>query len=187
MDSASQVKARAIAIAGTNVLEIATAMAEEIIAIGDWYGRRFPYDKGKLIRDIGVLLMYGMSDRIAIEFFIMVNNEKVEKLSYTYFPGSDTAEVNGTPGEFPRYAIEPEWQVRVVSYYTTTKPVSEVREFHNQLGWPPVDMLTRTGEGTTERYGEFRSGDLRVLREVYIARQNKAQTERKESRAHEII
>jgi hypothetical protein len=31
----------------------------------------------------------------------------------------------------------------------------------------PVEPLTRTGQGTTEQYGAFRSGDFAVTREVY--------------------
>jgi hypothetical protein len=170
----------------SDVLAVATAISEELIALHDFYGKHFPYDKGKLIKDLGLLLLFGMTGKIVFEFFEIIGNQKVEKLSYAYLPESVPEAVNSQPGDFPRHEILPYWQVRVVSYYTTSKPESEVREFHNQLGWLPVDALTRTGQGTTERSGEFVSGNFTVAKEVYKALQDKTSTDQKERTAHEI-
>jgi hypothetical protein len=169
----------------TDVLNVATAISEAIQMLYEFYRQRFPYDKGKLIKDIGLLLLFDMTAKIVFEFFEMLNGQKVEKLSYTYLSESDPEAVNSQPGDFPRFEILPSWQVRVVSYYSKTKPESQVKEFHNQLGWLPVDPLTRTGHGTTERYGEFRSGDVTIIKEVYTDLQDTHHTDQKEH-PHEI-
>jgi hypothetical protein len=186
MTTMAQTKADTYTVAATDVREVAAAIHQELIALYDFYARRFPYNVGKIRNDIGLLLLFGMTAKIVCEFYEMLNNQKVERLSYTYRPEADPEAVNSPPGEFPRYEIDPAWQVRVVSYYPTTKPESEVREFYDQLGWHPVDRLVRTGRGTTERNGAFRSGDYVVTKEVYHDLQDKHTTDKKEPTTNEI-
>jgi hypothetical protein len=174
-------------VAGTDVRNVAAEISEDLIALHDLYGRHFPYNKGKIRNDIGLLLLFGMTDRIVMEFYEMKDGQKIERLSYTYRPESNSEEVTNPSDDLPLYAIEPEWQLRVVSYYSTSKPASEVREFYTQLGWYPSDPLVRTGRGNTERYGEVRSGDFTVTKEVYTDTQDKYPTDHKELTAHEII
>jgi hypothetical protein len=151
----------------TDVRDVAAAISQEIIAHYEFYKRRCPYTIGKLRNDIGLLLLYGMSERIAFELYELVNGEKIERLSYSYCPVGDPDAGDSPPSEFPRFDFDPAWQVRVVSYYTTTKPEAEVREFHNLLGWYPIDLLTRTGQGRIEYYGAYDSRGCKVTREVY--------------------
>lgn len=172
-------------VTATDVREVAAAISKEIIALYEFYGRRFPYSVGKTRNDIGLLLLFDMTDRIVVEFYEMLNNQKVERLSYTYRPEPDPEAIDSPPGEFPRFEIDPAWQVRVVSYYPTTKPESEVREFYQQLGWRPVDLLVRTGLGTTERNGAFRSDGFVVTKEVYHDLQNTHNTDKKELPSNE--
>jgi hypothetical protein len=187
MSTMAQTKAETHTVTATDIREVAAAISKEIIALYEFYGRRFPYNVGKTRNDIGLLLLFAMTDRIVVEFYEMVDNQKVERLSYTYRPEADPEAVDSPPGEFPRYEIDPAWQVRVVSYYSTTKPVSEVREFHNQLGWHQIDRLTRTGGGTTERYGAIRYGGYEVTKEVYHDLQEKHHTDKKELDLYETI
>src|SRR5437764_1170536 len=94
-------------VTATDVREVAAAISQEIIALYEFYGKRFPYNIGKIRNDIGLLLLFDMTDRIVIEFYELVNNQKVEKLSYTYRPASAPEVVNSPPGDFPRFQISP--------------------------------------------------------------------------------
>jgi hypothetical protein len=184
MTTISKEKTKTETASASNVLDVATSIAQEILLLHDFYAKRFPYEKGKLIKDIGLLLLFDMTAKICFEFYEMIDNKKVERLSYSYIPKSVPGAVNSAPDDFPRREIQPAWQVRVVSYYPDTKPEGEVREFYEQLGWLPVDPLTRTGRGTTQEYGAFVSGGYSVSKEIYIDSQDKHHTDRKE-RAHE--
>jgi hypothetical protein len=178
-------KTKPITVSATDIRVVAAGIFQEIIALYDFYQRAFPYNIGKTRNDIGLLLLFEMTDRLVVEFYEMRNGEKVERLSYTYRPEVDPDAPDSPPGEFPRFDIEPAWQIRVVSYYSTTKPEAEVREFHNQLGWYPIDSLTRTGQGHTEHYGAIRSGDYMVTKEVYTDIPTPNLPERKELASHE--
>jgi hypothetical protein len=169
-----------------DVRDVATAIVQEILALSEFYGKNFPYALGRLIKDIGLLLLFDMTAKIAFEFFEMVNGQRVERLSYAYLPKSVPGAVNSEPGDFPRREILPSWQVRLISYYPPAKPVSEVREFYEQLGWLPVDPLTRTGQGTTEEYGVFVSKAFSVAKEFYSDPPDKHKIIHKELTAHEI-
>jgi hypothetical protein len=158
---------QAIVVAGTDVRNVAANLWKEIIDIHRYYGRNFPYDKLKLQNDIGLLLLWDMTDQISVQFFALVNGEKVERLSYNYLPFTDTKAVNSPPGEYPRFAIESDWKVRIVARYNPGKPEPEVREFFDALGWRPSDPLVRSGAGKTEEHGAITSRYIGVKRAVY--------------------
>ena len=154
-------------ITGTDIREVAAAIWDEVIALYNFYGRNFPYNMQTLKRDLAQILLWDMCEKVAVQFFELVNGEKVERLSYEFLPLSDPEAEHSAPGDFPSYEISDDWQVRLVATYTPRKPIEEVREFFKQLGWVPSDPLTRTGKGTTERYAWFQSGGFSVSREVY--------------------
>ena len=154
-------------ITGADVREVAAAIWEEVMALYNFYGRNFPYNMQTLKRDLAQILLWDMCEKISVQFYELVNDEKVERLSYEFLPLSDPEAAHDAPGNFPSYEISEDWKVRLVASYTSRKPIEEVREFFKQLGWMPSDPLTRTGHGTTERYAWFQSGGFSVSREVY--------------------
>lgn len=178
MSTMTKSKTTTRTVTGTNVLEVAESIRQEIISLYDFYGRHFPYDMAKLRNDIGQILLWDMCDSLKVQFY---DGEKIERLSYEFIPRADPEAVHTPPGEFPRFAIPEGLNVRVVAHYSTRKPEHEVREFYDALGWRPSEPLTRTGQGTTERYGAFRSGDYGVTREVYTDLPHNTQRVRKET------
>jgi hypothetical protein len=155
-------------VTGANVREVAGSTWQEVIAIGEFYGRHFPYDMAKLRNDLGQILLWDMAEKIVVQFYEISGSERIERLSYEFVPlAAGPQAVQSPPGEFPRFEISPSWQVRLVARYTTRKPENEVREFYEALGWRPSEPLTRSGQGSTTTYGAFRSGDFSVSRDVY--------------------
>jgi hypothetical protein len=154
-------------VTGTDVRQVAEAIWQEVLAIYDFYGRRFPYDKPQLRSDLGQILLWDMCDAIKVEFYENQKDQKVERLSYEFLPLSDPGAVQEAPGTFPRFQIQASWQVRLIARYTTRKPEAEVLEFYRELGWRLVEPLTRTGRGLTEWFSWFRSGGFSVHRGVY--------------------
>jgi hypothetical protein len=171
-------------ILGQNVLDTATNIWQEIQAIYVWAGQRFPYNVPKLRTDLGQILLWDwdMASMIVIQFY---SPDMVEKLSYEFVPGVAPDAEHSEPGTFPRYALDPSWQVRVIAKDSLTKPQSEVKNFFRELGWLRCDPLTRTGEGTTEQYGSFKSGDYGVTRQVYSDPDKKDYSNGKELVPHE--
>jgi hypothetical protein len=163
----SKVQTQTIPITGTDVRDVAANLWGEIIDIYHFYGRNFPYDKPKLRNDIGQILLWGMSDQLSLQFFELLNGKRIERLSYNYIPCATAQEGNSPPGEYPRYSIQPEWQVRIVARYHPQKSVEEVAEFFDALGWRPSDPLARTGAGRTEEHGTLGSAGIKVKRAVY--------------------
>jgi hypothetical protein len=157
-------RAQTQTVSGVDVRKVAEDMWQEIVAVYDVYGRYFPYDKQELRRDLGLIMLWDMAEKIRVQFY---DNDKVLRLSYEFLPLADPGAVHSPVGEFPRYEISPEWRVRVVAVETARKPANEVAEFYQQLGWRTSEALTITGTGTTEPYGSFRSGGFVVSREVY--------------------
>jgi hypothetical protein len=182
MPTETQVQTINRTITGQNVLEVATAIWKEIQAIYEWAGRRFPYNLPKLRTDIGQILLWDVASMIVIQFY---TPDMVEKLSYEFVPGADANAVHSEPGTFPRFELDPSWQVRVIAKYSLTKPQHEVRELFQALGWVDVPSLTRTGGGTTEQYGTFKSGDYGVSRQVYSDPDKKDHSDGKELVPHE--
>jgi hypothetical protein len=162
-----QTQAFVFAVTGTDVRDVAANCWQEIIDIHNFYGRDFPYDKQKLRNDIGQLLLWDMTDAISVQFFELVNGEKVERLSYNYLPVTDPQAVNSPPGEYPRYTISPDWKVRITARYNPHKPEPEVREFFDAIGWRPSEPLTRTGAGKMQEHGVIKSRNYGVKRAVY--------------------
>jgi hypothetical protein len=119
---------------------------------------------------------------ICIQFY---TPDMVEKLSYEFVPGAGPEAGHSEPGTFPRFELDPSWHVRVIAKDSLTKPQREVREFFQALGWVDVPTLTRTGGGTTEQYGTFKSGDYGVSRQVYSDLDTKDHTDGKELVPHE--
>jgi hypothetical protein len=167
MGTIIKAKAEVIEITGTDVRDVAANLWEEILDIYHFYARNFPYDKQKLRNDIGQILLWGMSDQLSLQFFELLNGKRIERLSYNYLPCTTAQGGNSPPGEYPRYSIHPEWQVRIVARYHPQKSEQEVAEFFDALGWRPSDPLTRTGAGRTEEHGILGSGGYKVKRAVY--------------------
>jgi hypothetical protein len=151
-------------VTGVNVRELAGAINEEIEAIYAANIRTFPYNKERLRNDIGLILLYDMADSIKVEFY---DNEQTERVSYAFVPGADPAAAITPPGQFPRRDIPANLNVRITAYDTTKKPEGKVREFYEQLGWRRVESLRRSGQGTTETYGSFKSGGIVANRSCY--------------------
>ena len=182
MSTETQLQTTSKTISGQNVQEVATNIWQEIQAIYEWIGERFPYNLPKLRADLGQILLWDMASKIVVQFHTPDN---VEKLSYEFVPGAAPDAVHSEPGTFPRYALEPSWKVRVIAKDSLTKPQSVVKNFFAELGWVDVPTLTRTGEGTTKPYGAFKSGDFGVTRQVYSDPDKKANSIGQELVPHE--
>lgn len=154
-------------ITGTDIRQVADAIWEAVIALYSFYGRNFPYNMQSLKRDLAQILLWDMAKKISVQFYEIVNDEKVERLSYEFLPLSDPEAEHSDPASFPSYDIYEDWKVRLVAIYTPLKPVEEVREFFRELGWVPSEPLTRTGKGTTEHYAWFCAGGISISREIY--------------------
>jgi hypothetical protein len=180
MGTIIKAQTQTIPITGTDVRDVAAKLWEEIIDIYHFYGRNFPYDKPKLRNDIGQILLWGMSDQLSLQFFELLNGKRIERLSYNYIPCATAQGGNSPPGEYPRYSIQPDWQVRIVARYHPQKSVEEVAEFFDALGWRPSDPLVRTGAGRTEEHGALGSGGIKVKRAVYTDLPDTASKDTKE-------
>ena len=180
MSTMTTTKIETRTVTGTNVLEVANAMWTEIQSIYQVYGKRFPYNPELLRGDLGQILLWEMCEHITVQFFEVSGDKRIERLSYSFVPSPDAGAHESPPGEFPRFEISPAWEVRVVGSYNPKKPEQEARKFYETLGWRPSQPLTRTGQGTTEQYGSFRSGGFGVHREVYKDFPNNTQTNTKE-------
>lgn len=157
-------KSQTISITGNDVRQVADCIWDQVGLIEKHYGIALPNDKQKLRKDLGQMLIWGMAKEIKLQFY---DSEKNERLKYGFVPNADPTAVHSPPGQFPRFEIPPNWQVRLVVEDTTDKPEAEVREFYDSLGWFPCESLKRTGNGTTTPYGAFRSGDFSVGCDVY--------------------
>ena len=157
-------KSQTISITGNNVREVANCIWEQVGFIEKHYGIKLPTDKQKLRNDLGQMLLWGMTDEIKLQFY---DSEKNERLKYGFVPNADPTAVHTPPGEFPRFEISPDWQVRLVVEHAANKSEAELREFYDSLGWSPCESLKRTGNGTTTPCGAFRSGDFSVGCDVY--------------------
>jgi hypothetical protein len=165
MDTMTRVETTTIT--GADVRQVGDCIWEEVTALWNHYGRYVPYDKQKLRTDLGQIILWGMAAKFAVQFYDMVNGQRVEKLSYEFVLEADPQAVHSSPGAFPRFQIPEGYQVRLVAIETTAKPVEEVKEFYIALGWRYADPLTRSSQGTTEKYADFRSGGISVSREVW--------------------
>jgi hypothetical protein len=167
MGTIVKVQSQVIEITGTDVRTVAENCFEEITDIHHFYGRNFPYDKQKLRNDIGQLLLWDMTDQISVQFFELLNGQRIERLSYNYIPRTDSQAVQSPPGEYPRYTISPDWKVRIVARYNAQKPEKKVAEFFDALGWRSSEPLSRSGAGKTEEHGSIMSRFYGVKRAVY--------------------
>ena len=165
--TAVQTQTETITITGTDIRIVASNCKKEIKHIHNFYGRDFPYDEQKLSNDIGLMLMYDVTDQISVQFFELVIGQRIERLSYNYLPHVDPQANNSQPGDYPRYTIDPGWKVRITARYNPQKPEQEVREFFDAIGWRPSEPLTRTGAGKTQEHGAITSGQIGVKRAVY--------------------
>jgi hypothetical protein len=165
MDTMTRVETKTIT--GTDVREVADCIWQEVLALYEFYGRNFPYHKQKLRGDLGQIMLWGMADAFKVQFYEDAEGKRNEKLSYEFVLRADPGAVHTPPGNFPRFQLQASWQVRLVAIETTAKPEAEVQEFYLALGWRYCDPLIRNSQGTTEKYGDFRSGDYGVSREVW--------------------